>query len=469
MRCMPRQEWIAGGILLAAVLGLGYGPGQPEFAGILAFYLPAFAVYMWVLARPKQFSLRFVLGTAVLLRLLLAPAMPQLSDDVYRFIWDGRLLVNGINPFAHLPSYYLELPDAPTGISQELYRRLNSQEYFTVYPPLAQGVFASAAALFPKSIYGSAMVMKGFLLACELGTVFLMPKLLRRFGLEAKRSAVYLLNPLVLLEVMGNLHFEGVMICFLSLSLWWLYERRVGWSAAAMALSIAAKLLPLMFLPFLFRRLGWRKSLAYFAALGAGLMLLFAPLLGEAFFSGFSSSLELYFRRFEFNASIYYVLRWIGYQYSGYNHIAVIGPALALCTFFGIVLAALLEKRMFPPAEPGPYGGSVGGGRRAAPYRTNALLSANALPLLFLYAITLYLLFTPTVHPWYLCLPLFCCAFTRFRFPLVWSGLIVLTYINYSYEPYWENLWVVAFEYILVGGSFLYEWRAKHENALGLS
>ena len=68
-----------------------------------------------------------------------------------------------------------------------------------------------------------------------------------------------------------------------------------------------------------------------------------------------------------------------------------------------------------------------------------------------LFAICLYLLFTTTVHPWYVALPVVLCLFTRFRFPILWSGLIWLTYFNYSGEVYEEKLWAVTVEYILVG------------------
>ncbi|MEO1628626.1 MAG: mannosyltransferase, partial [Bacteroidota bacterium] len=57
--------------------------------------------------------------------------------------------------------------------------------------------------------------------------------------------------------------------------------------------------------------------------------------------------------------------------------------------------------------------------------------------------------------------PVVLCCFTHFRYPILWSALIGLTYVNYSYETYVENLWVVAIEYSLVLGFFLWEWRTK--------
>lgn len=398
-------------------------------------YFPAFITYLYLGSHSKaDHHLPLLMGLAVLLRLSAWPGMPQLSDDVYRFIWDGRLINQGINPFAHLPEYYMELPNPPEGITRTLFGQLNSPAYFTIYPPVAQGVFALACWLFPTSVLGSTLVMKSFLLLCECVTIYCLPRLLNKLNIAPKHALLYALNPLVVVEVVGNLHFEGAMVCFLLLSFWWIYHNRWIASGIAMALSIASKLLPLLFLFFFIRRLGWKKALSYFTVVGISLLLLFAPLLGEAFFNGFGSSLDLYFRRFEFNGSVYYALRALGYQLLGYNLIQYLGPILALGTFIGISTMAIINRRkdwrsIFPQC---------------------------------LFAITLYLAFTTTVHPWYSLLPLFLCVFTRFRYPVFWTGMIFLTYINYSYTPYHENLWIVGLEYLSVAVFGLWEARRSH-------
>ena len=417
-------------LFLVLIVALGYLPAQNEFSQIALFYFPAFLLYLWLsMNAGDEQEVRIMLGIGVLARLLIFPAFPQLSDDIYRFVWDGRLIVNGINPFEQLPAYYMQAGNEVRGLNQELFNQLNSPKYFTIYPPVAQGVFALAAYTFRESINHGALLIKAFLLLCEIGTILLLPSLLRKLQLPVKNALFYALNPLVIIEVVGNLHFEGAMVFFLLLAFWWILNGRLFLSAIAMALSIAAKLLPLLFLFFFIRRLEIKRALLYFFAIGMIVLLLFTPLLGEAFFSGFGSSLDLYFRRFEFNGSIYYLVRWLGYQTVGYNLIKYAGPILAMGTFVGIGLAALLDRK-------------------------------NDWPSIFalcLFAICLYLAFTTTIHPWYSILPLTLCIFTRFRFPILWTGLIMLTYINYSYSPYWENGWGVLLEYSLVYGAAVYE------------
>jgi hypothetical protein len=431
-------HWVYGLLLLALTIGLGFFAQQSDFPAIASFYAAFFLLYWWIIRNiSDRAEIRKFIIWAVLLRFVLIFTLPNLSDDVYRFIWDGRLIINGYNPFDHLPTYYIENNLNIPGITPKLFAKLNSPEYFTIYPPIAQATFAIACWIFPNSILGSAIVMKLFLFCFEIGSIRLIVKILDLFDFPPKQVLIYALNPLIIIEITGNLHFEGGMIFFLLLALYWLFKHKYYQSAVAMALSIASKLLPLIFLPLLIRRIGLRNATYYFLITGGVLVLLFFPIFSGTFVENFSSSLDLYFRKFEFNASVYYLARWIGYQQVGYNMIAYIGPSLALGTLLGICAMALFEKT----------------------------LSFQQLFVKMLFAISLYLLFTTTVHPWYASLPLVLCLFTNFRYPALWSFLITLTYINYSYNPYLENLWVVAMEYSIVFIVFVYEFLAMRKSS----
>ncbi|GJM34006.1 MAG: hypothetical protein DHS20C18_30070 [Saprospiraceae bacterium] len=416
------KDWLFAIGLLAVTVAIGYLPGQSDFGPLISLYAVFFGLYLLAINCTSISAVPFYLGLAVVMRLIMVFAFPQLSDDIYRFIWDGRLWNQGYNPFEQLPTYFVGGNLQVPGLTPELFSKLNSPEYFTIYPPVAQATFAIACWLFPNSIVASALVMKSVLLAFELGSLWLIVRLLRHYDLPPHLVLIYALNPLIILEISGNVHFEGGMIFFLLLAWWLLICGRWTWSAIALALSIATKLLPLMFLPLLIRRLGWKRSLGYFVVLGMASILLFAPLLSQTFVQNFSNSLDLYFRKFEFNASIYYLLRWVGYQQVGYNLIAYIGPGLAIGTLTGILFFTLFERQP----------------------------NLRNWPTAMLFAITLYLFFTTTVHPWYTVMPLVLCIFTRFRFPIMWTGLIMLTYVNYSYPGYFENLWVVAIEYLVI-------------------
>jgi len=442
----PMAAPIASGVLalllLYSIYVLGYSVEQSDFAQIAIHFGIAFLAYagLYLLSKKRWIPLLLLFGGA--LRLLLVFGLPNLSDDIYRFVWDGRLLLQGLNPFDYKPIYYAEQGFQVPGLTPELFEKLNSPEYFTIYPPVAQLVFLIANWFFPSSIWGASLVMKCFLLTAESGVIFILVKLLQHFKLPIKLALLYALNPLLIIEIVGNLHFEGMMIFFLLLAYWFWINSSWWKGAFFMALAIASKLLPLLFLPFLIRRMGWIKSLKTFALIGGLLILFFLPLFSGVFLSNFSDSLDLYFRRFEFNGSIYYFFRWLGYQYVGHNLIARIGPILALCTFILINAMALLE--------------------REKDWKSWASRS--------LAAISVYLFFTTTVHPWYVSLPVVLCIFSSYRFPILWSALITLTYINYSYGKYAENLWIVLLEYTVlfffIGWEFFFKKTSHPSNIL---
>ncbi len=404
---------------------------QDNFPVILVCFGLLFLQYFEVFKHVQPEGITRFLWLGIALRIILIFVFPKLSDDIYRFVWDGRLILNGINPFDYLPSKIIEDGMNIDGLTPELYAQLNSPKYFSIYPPLAQAVYLLGTWLSPNNIAGSAIVMKVVLVGFEVGNFWIITKLLRLLKRPVKLVLLYALNPLVVFEVAGNLHFEGVMLFFVLLSVYWLMRKRYLWSAIAMALAISTKLLPLLFLFFFIGRLGWKRSITYFGAMGLVLAALFFPMINGVFASHFGDSLGLYFQNFEFNSSIVNVLAFLGSFRTDEYLIPVIGPLMAAVTFWWILKTALFEKQYTPES-----------------------LFRN-----MLFAISLYLALTATVHPWYVILPLGLSLFTDFRYPVLWSGLIVLSYIKYSA---WGDSWngvAVGIEYLLVYGYGYWEWR----------
>jgi len=99
--------------------------------------------FFLVLTTTDKRETEILLWISMGFRLIFIIAIPALSDDYFRFIWDGKLFVNGINPYLSIPSEIINTDLAKTaGLSQELYKGLNSPEYFSVYPPVNQLLFA---------------------------------------------------------------------------------------------------------------------------------------------------------------------------------------------------------------------------------------------------------------------------------------------------------------------------------------
>ena len=251
-------------ISLLAYFVIAYGVHRHETVALFSLYFLLFGIYVFVIKVATSETLEFWILGAVLFRFVLLLALPNLSDDFYRFIWDGRLLANGIHPFSELPDFYLSSGLSIPGIDQALYDQLNSQAYFTIYPPLAQFIFWISALASPQSILGSVVVIRIFVLAAEIGSLFLIKRLLIEFNLHPKKILVYALNPLVILELTGNLHFEAFVILFLLLSLYLLYKSKIISSGISFGLAVGAKLLPLIFLPLFLIRLGLKRSILFY-------------------------------------------------------------------------------------------------------------------------------------------------------------------------------------------------------------
>lgn len=416
---------------------IGYTIERHQTCPLLAACFGLFLIFTIILRQRETFSerqLTFWVAASVIFRALLLFSVPALSDDFYRFIWDGRLLAGGYHPFSEVPSYYMEHRIKIPGIDQELFNHLNAKSTFTSYPSVAQLIFWLSVKLSPESIYGSVLVMKFILFFFELGTLQLLRRLLQRFNVHRTNILLYSLNPLVILEITGNLHFEGVMIFFLLLAIHLLLKQRFLASSFAYAWSICAKLIPIIFLPVLVRYFGWKKAIIYALLTAALVVLLFLPLLDMDIIKGFSTSLGYYFLRFEFNASVYYVIRAIGYLTFGFNIIQFAGPVLALAATLIIFRIAL---RRLPSEFPGEIDKSFFE--------------------VMLWCLFVYFLSTSILHPWYIITLLTVSIFTPYRFPLVWTGVIFLTYAGYTKNGFNENLLLIALEYLVVIGYLVYE------------
>ncbi len=383
------------------------------FTGLFAAHYFLFRLY-------ALSHFRYLLIACILFRVLLLFSVPNLSDDVYRFIWDGRLMMHGINPYSQLPAEVMQSALIP-GITKELYQQLNSPSYYTIYPPVLQSIFWLTAKA-SNNVFGTIVCMKVIILLAEAGSILLLPAILKRLQQPKHYTLLYAVNPLVIAELTGNVHFDAVMIFFLMLAFLFLLKNKIYLSAIFLALSISSKLVPVLFLPLIIKKLGWKQGLIYSMISGFVTLGLFAFFIDEETIVHFLKSINLFFRSFEFNASLYYIIRWAGKLVSGFNIIAFAGPFLSLTAIVIIFLVSfrsikILDKEFFTKT---------------------------------LFILTVWYLFSTIVHPWYITLPLVVSVFTSYRYALAWSYVVTLSYSAYQTNPVNEVLWLVALSYIAV-------------------
>jgi hypothetical protein len=416
-------------------------------------FIVLFIVYWMAIRTDRNEEINFWISAAILFRLCFMVSIPSLSDDFYRFIWDGQLLSQGHHPFAHVPRYYIENDILTTDAQRVLFNHLNSPDYFTIYPPINQFIFYLSVKISGNSILQSVVMMRIFIITAEVGSILIIKKLLQQYHQLKKNILVYALNPLVIIELTGNLHFEALMIFFLLLSFWLVTKSKLLASAVSFSLAICSKLLPIILLPLLLARLGWKKSLLYYLAVFITCLLLFLPLLNTEIISGFRESIGYYFKKFEFNASIYYLVREWGFWNYGYNIIQTVGWKLGAWCAASILLFTLfdayLNKSIVNSQQP------------TANSRQSTVDRRLFTSCLFIF--TIYFAFATVVHPWYISTLLAFSIFTRFRFVILWTGIIFLTYLGYTSTGFTENLWLTAFEYATVFGYLAYELIWKRE------
>ncbi len=388
----------------------------------MGLYGGSFGLYLWLIR--QNLSDRHVFYVGVLVRVLVLFALPRLSDDVYRFLWDGRLLVGGADPFALRPSEWLAMSHPPQGINQELHRLIYADNY-TVYPPIHQFVFWLSAKA-SMSIRSGILVLKSVLVLGEVSLLWFLRKL-QRIGWWPQLFFVYALNPLVVLEISGNGHFEGLLVLFLVLGLYGLRQKNFMKAGLGFGLGIGTKLLPLMILPLLWRYLSGQgnSKKMFFQVFGwiFGInLVLWLPFLWLGSLGHLMDSVWLYFESFEFNASIYYVLKWLAPE----------GWRIGLLTNgLTVMLVVFLAFRQKP-----------------------RLLSGLVENMSLIWWV--YLLDSAIVHPWYVIPVLVLSTMSDKSYGLVWSGLIYLSYSHYWGGNMEEHYGIIALEYILMLGMARY-------------
>ena len=240
-------------------------------------------------------ALWIVLAGALLFRLLAAAGGPVMSDDIYRYVWDGRVQAAGHHPYLHPPEAQELAP-----LRDADWERINHREIGTIYPPLSQLLFHGLAA--------AGAGVRGFRIALGLldfGVVLALLLLLNRTGRPVRRVLLYAWNPLAVMESSGSGHVEPLGVVLMVLSVAWLASehRSPIRSAAALAGSIHAKLFSAALLPGHLRRMNLPAVLVLAAVLAA-LVLPFAlggPLVGEGLFQ--------YAESWERNGLVFFVFR----------------------------------------------------------------------------------------------------------------------------------------------------------------
>jgi len=418
-------------ILLAPIYIFGFvvmaGIERSNFSFLLTVFSLLFLIYFAAV----KFKLRYGLISAIILffgtRLPFFFELPQLSDDFYRFMWDGMLLNEGLNPVGRVPFDQQLYNFKDSLFAEMLLNKMNSPQYSSVYPTFHQAFFGISYFFSGSNLLTGVNFMRSFIVVFELLLFLLL--ILRNKDKEQTFLYAYLLNPLVVIEGVGNVHFEAIMLPCFALALIYFAPNRYLRAAVPWASGVLVKLTLAITGPVIFFKLNPKMRIRFLIS-SAFFLLVFLSLLEPwSLISNFSNGLGLYFGSFEFNASIYYLLRQFGILLVGYNPIQFLAPALAVLSFFLIVWVSWL-------------------GRKANIFETALVV--------FL----IYLLLSTTVHPWYIIPTVYLAIRSDREYVLIWSFTAILSYSHYvgGLGPKWI---FISVEYGLLAFALFMESRRK--------
>ncbi len=337
----------------------------------------------------------------VLLRLLALPLQPALSDDVYRYMHEGTMVLEGHNPYVTAPA-----GAPPDQRHPEYWKLINNKDVPAAYPPAVQFALVAGVTISPTPLG-----MKIFFGVCDLLIFVVLWLWLPRIGSKPRLAIVHGFCPLMVLEFAGEGHSDSLAVLFVLLCLFAYAHGRRHVSGAMLAIATAGKLLPLVLLPFVARKKWW--VLLPFCVVLSILYARFVWGLAIGDWPGIFHGTVRYADAWRANDSVFYifhlgseiVLEWLksaGVQtdLEFYPHRLAKVPIV----LFGSLLLILAWVRQWPIQK-----------------------VAAALFMVFVS-------FTPTMHPWYLAfLVPFLCIYPSTLW-LVFTGSI---YLAYHVRPDW--------------------------------
>ena len=415
---MAKPIFTCGALILMVLVTLARLDARAEpvwFLGLMGLAAGAYVVALWFIARRPGGSRR-ELAICVLLalawRIALMSGAPLVSDDVYRYVWDGRVQRFGLNPYETTPA-----DPALAHLHTEVTRRIDptSAALPAIYPPAAELFFRAVT-----TVHESVTALLLAIVVCDLLTAFVLWRWLLVTGHDPWWVLAYVWHPLVALEGAGGGHIDLLGALFVVTSAYTATRRRTLSAAVTLAVAFAVKFLPVVLAPLLWRRVRVRDTL-----LAAGAVaLLYVPFLTGGLTLPVGS-LGVYTEKWRFNGPLFAWLEpWLG-----------IPGVLVLAVAAGLCVAGVARQRLPVDAT-----------------------SAWAWPM----ATTLLLI--PAVYPWYLIwlTPFLTTGGTR---PLlVWTLASMLTYIVWASELGGAGWvlpgWVEPIEYGAVAATGLWVWHA---------
>jgi hypothetical protein len=265
------------------------------FIALFGLYLAAASIIFYKQLPQKQ-TLTIIIAVSIIIRLLMTLSVPTLSDDIYRYAWDGKIQTAGFNPYMHSPD-----DKALSGLrDKEVYAGIFEKKGSSIYPPVSQAFFFISALPDVRPVYA----LKLLLSLVDIASIVLLVFILKHLKMDPNRIVFYAWNPLVIFEISHSGHIDGLVVFFLLAAILLRLKDRGFSSGAFSGLAIGTKIFPAILLPALIKKRDFKipagiavaLGLAYLPYIKAGktLLPLFASTSGPRFNAGLKYFLELF-------------------------------------------------------------------------------------------------------------------------------------------------------------------------------
>ena len=384
---------------------------------------------------------------SLMFRLTLLPVAP--SDDIYRYLWEGKLQRNWISPYSHPPE-----ASSLEHLRDGFFSGINHKHLSTIYPPLTLMVFAVA-----DYISHSIISMKSVFLIFDVLSIFILLKFLRVMGKESYNVLTYAWSPLILISFAARGHCDSLQIFLVILALYLCAIRKNLRTILSIALAVMSKFVFIIIAPFLIPG----KKLKYVALLSAVIAVLYLPYISAG--KGLFSTLLHFGTQYHFNDSVHFLIfcLCIGSPLASKIVTALIFGAVLLFLYKKYLNFFITDNNENLSLSPLSNGGSEKKG--------NIEMNNFVINCAFV-AIGAFLILAPTLHPWYLTwiIPFLC--FNKNRAWILLTGTVICYYfmnhelfskmIWYNDEWVWkEEHWLKLPEYLPFYILLIYGWLKK--------
>ncbi len=409
------------------------------------------AVYLFTIFKTPRTNLKknqliWVIGIGIILRVLMLFSAPILEDDYYRYLWDGAVTANGINPYEYSPEEVLGGTGIPTELSElaeesgEIIHGINHPEVRTIYPPIAQAFFALSYWLDSWSLISWKLILIVF----DLATLSLIFNALGILKLPSSYLIIYWWNPLLLKEIFNSAHLDVLVFPFVLSATIMASQNRYIRSTVTLIIGMGIKLWPVFLLPILLRPIISKPkellSALVVAVISIGVLFLPIYLSGLDNSSGFIA----YGQSWQNNDSAFRILIYIselGLNLLGYETF----HKFSVARFLVIALIAIW----------------IAYTALGKTFKNEDLFKKSLLIIAFVFLIS------PTQFPWYYTwLIPFLAIKPRFSLLLL-TALLPMYYLRYYFEPRGEieifTDLIVWVEFVPVWILLIWEWRKNRD------